>query len=80
MRTTQQILADLKHTTEWSQPNIKYGETMALINELEAVLNEVKTTIDKASKPAKAEPVAEVAEVVEKTVATPKAKATPAKK
>ena len=77
MRTTQQILADLRHTTEWSQPNIKYNETMALINELEAVLNEVKTTIDKAAKTTPLETVVEtVAEVTEPV----KAKATTAKK
>ena len=80
MRTTQQILADLRHTTEWSQPNIKYNETMALINELEAVLNEVKTTIDKAAKPTPAVPVAEVVEEVAEVTETPKAKATTAKK
>ena len=80
MRTTQQILADLRHTTEWSQPNIKYNETMALINELEAVLNEVKTTIDKAAKPTPVEPVAEVVEEVVEVTEAPKAKATTAKK
>lgn len=89
MRTTQQILADLRQSigtlsgtriiTSWAKQDI-INKHVALIDELEAILNEVKTTIDKASKPTKAEPVAEVAEVVEKTVATPKSKATTAKK
>jgi hypothetical protein len=38
MRTPLEIIAELKHVTNWSQPNIKFGETMALINELETVL------------------------------------------
>jgi len=38
MRIPIEIIADLKHVTHWSQPNIKFGETMALINELETVL------------------------------------------
>lgn len=84
MRTAQQILADLRHTTEWSQPNVRYNEFITLIDELEAVLANVKTTIEKAEKPAKVEtvvetPVAEVAEVAE-TTETVKAKATTAKK
>ena len=80
MRTAQQILADLRHTTEWSQPNVRYNEFITLIDELEAVLANVKTTIEKAEKPAKVEAtvetVAEVAEVTEKV----KEKATTAKK
>jgi hypothetical protein len=89
MRTTQQILADLRQSigtlsgtriiTSWAKQDI-INKHVALIDELEAILNEVKTTIDKAAKPTPVEPVAEVAEVVEKTVATPKAKATTAKK
>lgn len=38
MRTPLEIIAELKHVTNWSQPNIKFEETMALINELENVL------------------------------------------
>jgi len=38
MRTPQEIIASLKHATYWSQPNIKYTETMNLLNELEASL------------------------------------------
>ena len=48
MRTAQQILADLRHTTEWSQPNVRYNEFIALIDELEAVLVNVKNTIEKS--------------------------------
>jgi hypothetical protein len=77
MRTAQQILADLRQTTEWSQPNVRYNEFITLIDELEAVLANVKTTIEKAEKPAKVEPVAEV---VEEVAEAPKAKATTAKK
>jgi hypothetical protein len=80
MRTAPQILADLRHTTEWSQPNVRYNEFITLIDELEAVLDGVKTTIDKAEKPTPVETVVEVvAEVVEVTE-TPKAKSTTAKK
>jgi len=77
MRTAQQILADLRHTTEWSQPNVRYNEFIALIDELETVLANVKTTIEKAEKPAKVEAVVET---VEETVEAPKAKTTTAKK
>lgn len=77
MRTAQQILADLRHTTEWSQPNVRYTEFIALIDELETVLANVKTTIEKAEKPAPVEAVVEtVAEVTEPV----KLKATTAKK
>ena len=38
MRTPLEIIAELKHVTYWSQPNIAFTETMALINELETVL------------------------------------------
>jgi hypothetical protein len=80
MRTAPQILADLRHTTEWSQPNVRYNEFITLIDELEAVLDGVKTTIDKAEKPTPVETVVKVvAEVVEVTE-TPKTKATTAKK
>lgn len=77
MRTAQQILADLRHTTEWSQPNVRYNEFITLIDELETVLANVKTTIEKAEKPAKVEAVVET---VEETVEAPKAKTTTAKK
>jgi AAA15 family ATPase/GTPase len=39
MRTPLEIIADLKNTTYWSQPNIKYTETMNLLDELEASLH-----------------------------------------
>jgi hypothetical protein len=38
MRTLQEILDDLKQTTKKSQPNIKFKETMGLLEELEEVL------------------------------------------
>ena len=80
MRTAQQILADLRHTTEWSQPNVRYNEFITLINELEAVLANVKTTIEKAEKPAKVETVVETVETVAEVTETVKAKSTTAKK
>jgi len=42
MRTPQEIIAELKNVTYWSQPNIKFNDTMALLNELEATLNPVE--------------------------------------
>ena len=85
MRTTQEILADLRHTTEWSQPNIKYNEFITLINELEEVLSP-KTTSEKAVKgekvePTKTEVVEEVkVETVAETVEPTKTKSTSTKK
>jgi restriction endonuclease Mrr len=38
MRTPLEIIAELKHVTYWSQPNIKFTETMNLLNELETTL------------------------------------------
>jgi hypothetical protein len=84
MRTTQEILADLRHTTEWSQPNIKYNEFITLINELEEVLSP-KTTSEKAVKEETVEPtktlVEEVkVETVVETVESTKTKSTSTKK
>lgn len=59
MRTPLEILNDLRHTTEWSKPNMKYDETMRLIDELEIVL----------STPQQVEaPVIETPVVIESTV------------
>jgi len=38
MRTPLEIVKELKNVTHWSQPNIKFNETMALLNELETAL------------------------------------------
>jgi hypothetical protein len=35
MRTVEAIIADLKHNIHWSQPNIRFNELTALVNELE---------------------------------------------
>jgi hypothetical protein len=89
MRTTQQILADLRKSIDslagtrvissWAKQDIINGH-ITLINELETLLANVKTTIEKAEKPAKVETVVEApVEVVEATE-TVKAKATTAKK
>jgi hypothetical protein len=45
MRTLEDIIAELKHVTYWSQPNLKYDETMKLLNELEATLNPIEEVI-----------------------------------
>ena len=46
MKTPLEIIQDLKHVTYWSQPNIKYDETMALLNELEAALNPTEPEVE----------------------------------
>ena len=90
MRTTQQILADLRKSIDslagtriissWAKQDIIDGH-IALINELEALLANVKTTIEKAEKPAKVETVVEAAvETVAEVTETVKAKATTTKK
>ena len=42
MQRLLEIVEQLRHVTEWSQPNIKYVETMALINELEEEIRNPK--------------------------------------
>ena len=39
MRTPQQIIAELKNSIHWSQPNLRFSELMSLANELEYVIN-----------------------------------------
>jgi len=46
MRTPLEIIAELKHVTYWSQPNLKFNETIALLNELETTLSPVEEIID----------------------------------
>ncbi len=45
MRTPQEIINELKHVTYWSQPNLKYEETMNLLHELETTLFPVEEVI-----------------------------------
>jgi len=45
MKTPLEIISELKHVTNWSQPNIKFRETMDLLNELETLLT-VKEIIE----------------------------------
>jgi len=52
------IISQLRHVTEWSQPNIKFVETMALINELEEEVNTLQV----------AEPKEEIVEVPQEPV------------
>ena len=51
MRTPLEIIGELKHVTYWSQPNIKFHETMALLNELETSLNPVEEIIEPTPEP-----------------------------
>ena len=44
MRNTSEIITALRHTIEWSQPNIKHDEMVALVNELEASLTQNTAT------------------------------------
>jgi hypothetical protein len=46
MRTPLEIISELKHVTYWSQPNLKFHETMALLNELETSLNPAEEIIE----------------------------------
>jgi hypothetical protein len=50
MKTAKEILDQLRQTTEHSQPNIKYQETMNLINELDELLNSVSLAEDTESE------------------------------
>lgn len=69
MRNPQEIIQELKHQLNWSQPNIRYTELSNLINELEATLNTQPTT--KKSTPIVEEPVVvEDAVIVEEVVET----------
>jgi hypothetical protein len=58
MRTIEEIIADLRHTIHWSQPNIKFNELNTLVTELETTLFPSEAIIE--------EPVVE--EVIEETV------------
>jgi hypothetical protein len=42
MEKLLEIISQLRHVTEWSQPNIKFVEIMALINELEEEIKNPK--------------------------------------
>jgi len=65
MREPLEIIANLKQVTYWSQPNIKFDETMQLLNELENALTpvEVEPIVE---KPIVEEPIVE--EVIEEVV------------
>jgi len=58
MRTIKEIISDLRKTTEWSKPNIKYKEFVSLINELETTLEKqpTSTPTPKIEAKPKAEP------------------------
>lgn len=45
MKTPNQIVKELKHVVEWSQPNIRYNEIMSLIKQLESSLNPTQKPI-----------------------------------
>ena len=42
MEKLLESISQLRHVTEWSQPNMKFDETMALINELEEEIKNPK--------------------------------------
>jgi hypothetical protein len=64
MRTVDAIIADLKHQIYWSQPNIRFNEMSALVNELENTLSPTEEVI--IEEPIVEEPVIE--EVIEETI------------
>jgi hypothetical protein len=68
MRNPQEIIQELKHQLNWSQPNLRYTELSNLINELEAILNTQSTA--KKSSTIVEEPVVVEDAVVEETVET----------
>jgi hypothetical protein len=45
MRNINEIIADLKHNIEWSQPNVRYNNLIELVKELEQTLNPMSETI-----------------------------------
>jgi len=65
MRNPQEIIQELKHQLNWSQPNLRYTELSNLINELEAILNTQSTA--KKSSTIVEEPVVVEDAVVEAT-------------
>lgn len=58
MKKLLEIIHYLRQVTEWSQPNMKYVETMTLINELEEEVNTLQV----------AEPKEEIVEVPQEPV------------
>jgi hypothetical protein len=58
MEKLLEIISQLRHVTEWSQPNIKFVEIMALINELEKEINNLQAS----------EPKEEIVEVPQEPV------------
>jgi hypothetical protein len=46
MRTVEAIIADLKHQIHWSQPNIRFNELTALVNELENTLSPSEVVVE----------------------------------
>ena len=67
MRNTSEIIAALRHTIEWSQPNIKHDEMVALVNELEASLTQ--NTATKTTATTTTATTATTTETVENTTA-----------
>ena len=73
MRTPLEILNHLRHVTEWSRPNIKFDETMALISELEEVLSTTQIIESKEEiveiieEPVVEEPIIEEPVITEET-------------
>ena len=68
MRNAQEIIQELKHQLNWSQPNIRFTEMSNLINELEATLN--PQPVAKKSTPVIEDAVIVEDTAVEETVET----------
>jgi hypothetical protein len=64
MTDVKKILSELRHQVEWSQPNMRYNETMRLINHLEDILFPKPTQIVKET------PVVEEIPVMEEILIT----------
>jgi len=69
MREPLEIINELKHVTYWSQPNMKYEETLNLLSELEATLFPAEEIVV-VEEPVIEKPIVEVVEevVIEETV------------
>jgi len=64
MRTPEAIISDLRNVLYWSQPNIKFDELSALVNELEVLVTPTEEVIE--------ETIVEETPVVEKPVVAKK--------
>jgi len=66
----KQLIADLKHQLEWSQPISRYTEIVGIVNAIEGELEEKEAI--KVEAPKVEEKVVEAPKVEEKVVEAPK--------